>query len=111
MLTFINEPLNKFKQTSLVFASLFILAFSISGQLFSLKASLQNKNQSQCASAFLVDDPGDDLDIEQIPSIHHTPYTPFPILGSSLQVQSFTFSEPQSSSQIRFYLEIQNLRI
>jgi len=106
------SPLNKFKQISLVFASLFILALATFGQSLNLnKASFQNKNEDQCISAFLVDDLDDDIDTEQVSSFHQLHFIQLPTPFVNLQDQSFTSVAPRSSSPIPFYLKIQNLRI
>jgi len=107
-----TKPLNRFKQISLVIASLFILALAVSGQSLNLnKASFQNKNQSECISTFLADDLDDDIDTEQISSIHQLHFIQLPSSFANLQVQSFISIAPQGNSQIPFYLKIQNLRI
>jgi hypothetical protein len=105
-----TKPLNKFKQISLVFTSLFIFTLAISGQSINVSKASQQKNQGELIAVF-TDDLDDDLDTEQISSIHQLHFIQLPTPFANLQDRTFTSAARHSNSQIPFYLQIQNLRI
>jgi hypothetical protein len=106
-----TKPLNKCKRISLVFASLFIFTLAISSQSFNLDKASQQKNQGELITTFTDDLDDDDLNTEQISSIHQLHFIQLPTPLTCLQDRTFISVAPSSSSQIPFYLKIQNLRI
>jgi hypothetical protein len=105
-----TKPLNKFKRISLIFASVFIFTLAVSGQAFNLNKASQQKNQGELTATF-TDDLDDDVVTEQVSAIHQLHFiqvlTPF----TCVQDRTFNSVVHDSSSQIPFYLKIQNLRI
>jgi hypothetical protein len=104
-----TKPLNKLKRVSLVFASFFIFTWAIAGQSFNLDKASQQKNQREFITAF--SDDLDDVDTEEISCIHQLHFIQLPTPVASLHDRTFTSVVLHSSSQIPFYLKIQNLRI
>jgi len=101
---------NKFKQISLLFASLFILVFSVVGKSFSsARSSIQNNDQDQSISAMLADD--DALDSDPISNPYQLHFIQHAVLLASLQQQPLPLIANIHFTSVPFYLRIQNLRI
>ena len=107
-----SAKVNKFKQISLLFASFFILLFSVVGKPFSsAKSSIQNKDQDQSISAMLVGEVDDALDTDPISNPYQLHFIQHAVPLASLRHQPLPPIANFHFASVPFYLKIQNLRI